>query len=286
MRHRGAIVVLAAALLLLLPASEIAAQGEGRAGQLEELLPRLADRAEIYRLTALYFACEEEVTLTSYKSSEAIKSEDRTIYDYLLENTEKNGLQPYRAILSKNGNPKSRHEVKVELGLPEAYAWNFLFLAEGQGRFQFNLVDTEYLDPWDTWVIDFVAILPFSDGIDIAQWEGRVWVDQDTLDILRVEVEPSKEADRLKAQQDQFRQSFRFLGMGTKKKPRIHQLRVSFDIERESLRFPSRSIFTTQLALDPSNRRLEKSTVQNYRRYVFYDVDALDRFKALKTPGG
>jgi hypothetical protein len=286
MRRWEPIVALAAVMAFSATVPGIAATGDRRAGQLAELLPRLADRAEVYHLTALYFACEEEITKTKYNKSEEIKSEDRTTYDYLLENTEKNELQPYRAILSRNGKPRRRREKKEKLELPEPYAWNLLFLTEGQGRFQFNLMDTEYLDPWDTWVIDFLAILPFSDGADIAQWEGRVWVAQETLDILRIEARRSKAAERLEAEQQGYRESLRIVGMSTGKKPRTYQLRVNLDIQREGLRFPSRSIYTTRLALDETNTRLEKSVVQHYRRYVFYGVDALDRFKALKAPGG
>ncbi len=87
-------------------------QGRGRRAQLDELLPRLAERAALYEQTALRFACEEKVTLTGFNKEGLIKKQDQVVHDYLLEYTKRRGLRPYRAILSLNDSPTRRHKVE------------------------------------------------------------------------------------------------------------------------------------------------------------------------------
>jgi len=258
------------------------AQGGGRGAQLEELLPRLAKRAAIYKETALRFACVEEVTLSEFGKEESVKKEDSMVHDYLLENTRQGGLKPYRALLSQNDKETNRHQVKPEYGTPEPYAWQLLFVESGQGRFQFELIDQEFVNPHDTWVIDFIALASYASGARIEEWEGTVWVDQDTLDILRVKARPSKEEDTLEARLAEYRQAFRVMGISTKKKPRSRSLTVEFNIQREELRFPSRSLYSVHLVDEVNVRRSESGVVQRFRDYVFFDVESLDKFKAMQ----
>ena len=259
-------------------------QGRGRRAQLDELLPRLAERAALYEQTALRFACEEEVTLTRFKKEGLIRKQDHVVHDYLLEYTKRRGLQPYRAILSRNGSPTRRHKVEPEYGTPDPYGWQLLFAASGKGRFEFELIDQEFLDPHDTWVIEFTALASYATGDRIEEWEGTVWIDQAALDILQVRARPSKEIDTLEARVAEHREAFRFMGLSTKKRPQAHFLEVEFDIQREGLRFPSRSLYSVRLAVSAENMRDESSIVQRFRDYVFFDVESLDEFKALQAP--
>lgn len=258
------------------------AQGGGRGAQLEDLLPRLARRAAIYKETALRFACVEEVTRTEFNKEETVKKEESVVHDYLLENTRRSGLRPYRAILSRNDKETNRHQVKPDYETPEPYAWQLLFVESGQGRFQFELIDQEFVNPHDTWVIDFIALASYATGNRIEEWDGTVWVDQDTLDILRVKARPSKEAETLEARLAEYRQAFRVLGMSTKKKPRSRSLTVEFNLQREELRFPSRSLYAVHLVDEVDVRRPESGVVQRFRDYVFFDVESLDKFKAMQ----
>jgi hypothetical protein len=238
----------------------------------------------LYEQTALRFACEEEVTETDYNKEGSIKKQNHVVHDYLLEYTSRRGLEPYRAILSRNDSPTKRHKVEPDYGTPDPYGWQLLFLTSGQGRFGFELIDQEFLNPHDTWVIEFTALASYTTGDNIGQWEGTVWVDQATLDIIQVMARPSKEIDTLEARLAEHRQAFRFMGLSTKKRPRAHFLEVEFDIEREGRRFPSRSLYSVRLVAGAENMRDESSIVQRFRDYVFFDVESLDEFKALKAP--
>jgi hypothetical protein len=282
---RRAAGVAAAALLLAGPATETRGQGGGRSAQLESVLSRLADRAAIYEKTALRFACEEEVTLAEYDGSETVKKQSIEVHDYLLEYTERNGLQPFRALLARNAEKQARKEVRPDYAVPEPYGWNLLFTRERQTRFQFELVDTAVLAPAVTWVIAFKPLLSYTDGNTVEQWEGRAWVDQDSFDILQIEAQPANQEATMQARLAEYRQSFRFLGLHGKSRPRMRQIQVEFGIAKEGLRFPSRSLASTRLVAGDASTRLDSSVVQRYRDYVFYDVESLEQMEKLRTGG-
>jgi hypothetical protein len=273
--------LLAAALLLLAVSPQALAQG--REAQLEELLVRLAERAEVYERTALRFSCREEARVTKYSGDETPKKIEVDDHDYLLENTEKGGLSPYRALLSRNGDETRRREVDPDYPVPEPYAWQLLFRRQRGEVFHFDLVGPEFDPPDLTWVIEFKTLLSYSDGRTIDQWDGVAWVDQDTLDILRVEATPANQAATLEAVAAEYRQSFRVLGMGTKKRPKERRLKVEFGIRREELRFPSRVFFSVRL-LDSlaQNGKLKESVALAYDSYVFYGVDTQEEFEKLR----
>lgn len=273
---------LRAAVLLLL-AGPLPAFAQGREAQLEELLVRLAERAEVYERTALRFSCREEARVTKYSGDETPKNIEVNDHDYLLEYTEKEGLSPYRALLSRNGGETRRRQVDPEYPVPEPYAWQLLFRRQHGEVFHFNLVGPEFDPPDLTWVIEFKTLLSYTDGRTIDQWDGVAWVDQDTLDILRVEATPANQAATIEAVAAEYRQSFRVLGMGTKKRPKERRLKVEFGIRREELRFPSRLFLSVRL-LDSlaQNGKLKESVALSYDSYVFYGVDTQEEFEKLR----
>jgi len=273
---------MAAAILSGLP-SPAGAQGGGRSTQLESLLTRLAARAAVYETTALRFACEEQVDLVEYNAQEAAKSQRTEVHDYLLAYTEEKGLQPYRALLKRDEKSVSRREVRPDYAVPEPYGWNLLFTTEHQARFQFELLEAAMIEPSITWVLAFHPLLPYSNGNTIEQWEGRVWVDQDTLDVVQVEAEPANQAETMEARLAEYRESFSFLGLKTKPRPRARHIQVEFGIEREGLKLPSRSLATTRLLAGDGRDRLGSSVVQRYRDYVFYGVESLEQFDKLRV---
>jgi hypothetical protein len=260
------------------------AQGGGRSAQLETLLTKLATRAAVYETTALRFACQEQVDVAEYTGKEAVKSQHVDEHDYLLAYSEEDGLQPYRAVLKRDGKSVSRKEVRPDYAVPEPYAWNLLFTTERQTRFQFELLESAVIEPSITWVLAFHPVLPYSDGNTIEQWEGRVWVDQDTLDVVQVEAEPANQAETMEARLAEYRQAFSFLGLKGKPRPRARRIQVEFGLEREGLRLPSRSLATTRLLAGDGRDRLSSSVVQRYSDYVFYGVESQEQFDKLRVP--
>jgi hypothetical protein len=274
---------LVAAAILAGICSPAGAQSGGRSTQLESLLARLAGRAAMYETTALRFACEEQVDLVEYNAKETAKTQRAEVHDYLLAYTEEGGLQPYRALLKRDAKSVSRKEVRPDYAVPEPYAWNLLFTLEHQARFQFELLEAEVIEPSITWVLAFHPVLPYTDGNTIEQWGGRVWVDQDTLDVVQVEAEPANQAETMEARLAEYRQSFSFLGLKGKPRPRARSIRVEFGVEREGIRLPSRSLATTRLLAGDGRDRLASSVVQRYRDYVFYGVESQEQFDKLRV---
>lgn len=282
-RRAAGLRLAAAAILLAGLAPPASAQGGGRSAQLETILSRLAERAAIYERTALRFACEEEVSLADYDSGETVKRQSVEVHDYLLEYTEQKGLQPFRALLARNAEPVPRKEVRPDYAVPEPYGWNLLFTRERQGRFQFELADTAILSGSAAWVIAFKPLLAYTDGNTVEQWEGRAWVDQDTLDVLQIEAQPANQTETMEARLAEYRQSFRFLGLHGKSRPRLRQIQVEFGVVKDDLRFPSRSLASTRLVASDASARLDSSVVQRYRNYVFYDVESLEQMEKMRT---
>jgi hypothetical protein len=132
-------------------------------------------------------------------------------------------------------------------------------------------------------VLAFHPVLPYTDGNTIEQWGGRVWVDQDTLDVVQVEAEPANQAETMEARLAEYRQSFSFLGLKGKPRPRARSIRVEFGVEREGIRLPSRSLATTRLLAGDGRDRLASSVVQRYRDYVFYGVESQEQFDKLRV---
>ena len=282
---RAASIAALVAIALLSPSSAPAQSGAGRAAELERVLVQLAERAAIYEHTALRFACVEAVSDSRYNSKEKITRQYGESHDYLLEYTERRGLQPYRALLTKDGQATRRRKVEPDYAVPEPYSWNLLFTADRQSKFQFALVDKEMIDQYLTWVIEFRPLLAFVDGKDIEQWEGKVWVDQDSLDIIQVEAIPGLQDETLQAHLQACRESFSFLGMTTKKCPLTRRLQVEMGTVREGLRFPSRS-FAAVRRVSPrpdGHQSLKSSLAQEYSDYVFFDTETLEQFEKRRS---
>jgi hypothetical protein len=273
------------ATLLWIPSSAPAQRGAGRAAELERVLVQLAERAAIYERTALRFACVESVRDSRYNSNGKITRQYSESHDYLMEYTERRGLQPYRALLTKDGQATRRRKVEPDYAVPEPYSWNLLFTAERQSKFQFALVDKQMIEPHLTWVIEFRPLLAFVDGTDIEQWEGKVWVDQDSLDIIQVEAIPGLQNETLEAQLQACREAFSFLGISTKKCPLTRKLKVEMGTEREGLRFPSRSFASVQ-RVSPrpdGNQSLKSSLAREFSEYVFFDTETLEQFERRRS---
>jgi len=276
----------AAALAVgLLASSPLPGQAVGpRSAELERILERLAERAAVYERTALRFACREEASLSEYDGDEVVRKQVSEYHDYLLEYSDRDGLVPYRALLARNAEPAERHQVKPEYGIPEPYGWNLLFTRERQGRFQFRLVDKDILHPHLVWVVEFQPLLSYIDGGQIDEWEGMAWVDQDTLDLLRLEAVPAHQDELLEARLAQYRQAFRFLGMAAKKRPRLRRLQVEFGHELEGLRFPSRSFASIRTVSGDWTERLQSSVALTFSSYQFFGTDMREEFDKRRAP--
>ncbi len=245
-------------------------QGAAGAADLDDLLKHLGERAHAYEIIALRFVCIESV-----QTSDEPRKERH--YDYMYVQEEEQRYRPYRqAHTGRLG--KTVAESAVEFDFPDAYSWTLMFVPGRQTMFHFRYAGQEWFSLRQAYIIEFSAPLPFTSGRTIYEWSGKVWVDAENYNILKVEAEPGNQSERLKDQLDQYRRSPRFLIYPMGRRPHGFKYNITFLNELHELSLPDyleyRS-FTLDLQGD---EEWESQTVLRYSGYQFFGVDVRELF--------
>ncbi len=237
---------------------------------LDLLLKQLGQRSGAYQLVALRFVCIE-----SARSSE--KPKKTALYDYMYVEAEAQRYRPYRQ--KHTGKPGRRAaEANVELGFPDSYSWTLMFSEERQHLFRFSYVGQEWYSLRLAHIVEFSASIPFSDGSTIYQWSGRVWVDSENFNFLKVEAEPGNQTERLKLELSAYRQSTRFLIFSMGRRPRGSSYDITFLNEYHSISFPDHAEYRAfTLNLD-GDEEFDYRQVLRYTGYQFFDVDVIEEY--------
>jgi len=237
---------------------------------LEELLAALAEKAAVYQSIALRFVCVE-----LNKDSENSNS-DKT-YDYMYVEEEAQRYRPFRQRHSANPN-QTRGEVEVENNFPDAYSWTLMFLGERQHLFKFEFVEDDWFALRRAHVISFTAPLPYYSGQTIYEWGGKVWIDAENLNFLKIEAEPANQEERLKQLLKEYRQAPRFLVFPMHSKPAGGRYSITFLNEYKRLSLPDATEYQ-EFVLDlEGNAELTGLRSQQYSHYQFFGVELRDRF--------
>lgn len=237
---------------------------------LEELLDSLAEKASVYQSIALRFICVE-----SNRSSD--DPNDKKTYDYMYVEAEAQRYRPYRQRHSENPN-QSRGEIEVENNFPDSYSWTLMFLRERQHLFKFEHVTDESFALRQAHVVAFTAPLPYSGGRTIYEWGGKVWIDAENLNFLKVEAEPAHQEERLKQLLREYRQAPRFLTFPMRSRPAGGRYSITFLNEYQRLSLPDEAEYQ-EFALDlEGNLELTGFRSQRYGGYQFFGVEVRDRF--------
>jgi hypothetical protein len=203
-----------------------------------ETLAELARVAGRYEDDARRFTCTETVRWAGYRGYDRPFRETLKTYDYLLIRAgDGRGLREHRG----TGRPKSSRK------LPPVYAWTLLFSDFHQPYFSYRDRGEEAYGFERVQRIGFRGSIPFSDGVDIRQWEGFALVDVRTRMPVEVVAEPLNQPDRLVRQYLDYKRSFRvtlaFYGfrlasLRLGKRPFGRRVRVRFRLQRNGLRMP------------------------------------------------
>ena len=124
--------------------------------------------------------------------------------------------------------------------------------------------------------------MPFTSGKTIYEWGGRIWVDAENSNILKVEAEPGNQADRLKEELKAYRQGPRFLIYPMGRKPHGSRYNITFLNELHEISLPDQvevRRFTLNLQGD---EEWESQTILRYSGYQFFGVDVKDLFQPRK----
>jgi hypothetical protein len=145
----------------------------------DDLLRRLGERAHAYEAIALRFVCIESI-----RGTEDQRNEKR--YDYMYVQAEEQRYRPYRQIHTGRLG-KTVAEASLDFDFPDAYSWTLMFAPDRQHLFRFKYAGEEWFSLRQAYILAFTAPLPFTSGKTIYEWGGRIWVDAENCNILKVE---------------------------------------------------------------------------------------------------
>ena len=251
-----------------------------------EVMKLVNARAQLYQKAALGFSCEETVIQGKFSSGTGEnKREQKNRYDYLYEGNAESGYREVRMQPSKNGDPADSKEVDPDLDVPGAYDWALLFTSQHQPYFRFEMAGTERVGFQSTAIIAFRGAKTFERGKTIQEWSGRVWVNNESGNFVKVEADPNGQEERLAQRTDEWRKALRIVGISTKRQPRGFHYRLDFTVDKFGLSFPGEAE-TRRFALDMlGEEELKERTVQRFRSYVFFNVNSAEDFLGVESPG-
>jgi hypothetical protein len=251
-----------------------------------EVMKLVNARAQLYEKAALGFSCEETVIQGKFSSGTGEnKREQKNRYDYLYEGSPESGYREVRMLPSKNGDPADSKEVDPGLDVPGAYDWALLFTKQHQPYFRFELAGAERVGFQSTAILAFRGAKSFEHGKTIQEWSGRVWVNNESGNFVKVEADPNGQEERLAQRTDEWRKALRIVGISTKRQPRGFHYRLEFTIDKFGLSFPGEAE-TRRFALDMmGTEELKERTAQRFRNYVFFNVNSAEDFLGAESPG-
>ncbi len=235
------------------------------------LLGKLGEKAKVYESVALKFVCIEAIR----NSDDPPENEHR--YDFMYVEAQEQRYVPYRQ--KHTGRPaKTIPETTIDFNSPDSYSWTLMFLPDRQHLFHFRYVRQDWFSLRLAYIIEFTASLPYTSGKTIYEWGGRVWVDAENFNFLKVEAEPGNQDERLKLELRNYRQAPRFLIYPMARRPHGASYEITFLNEYQRLSLPDQVDYRVfDVELDGS-QSMEGTTIQRYTGYRFYDVDVRDKF--------
>ena len=187
---------------------------------------------------------------------------------------------------SKTGDPADSKQVDPELDVPGAYDWALLFTPQHQPHFRFEPAGAELVGFHSTTIIAFRGAETFDRGRGIGEWSGRVWVDSESGNFVKVEAEPNGQAELLARRTEEWRRSMRIAGVPTKRQPKGFRYRLLFTVDKFGLTFPG-DAETRRFALNlVGEEELKEKIAQRFRNYVFFNVQSEEDFLGTTTPQG
>ena len=237
---------------------------------LDDVLKHLGERARAYETIALRFVCIESV-----RTSDEPRKERH--YDFMYVQEEEQRYKPYRQAHT-GGLGKTVAETAVDSNFPDAYSWTLMFAPDRQKLFRFRYTGQEWFSLRQAHILEFSAPLPFSSGRTIYEWSGKVWVDAENYNILRVEAEPGNQTERLKEQLDLYRKSPRFLIYSMGRRPQGYRYNITFLNELHEISLPDYLEFRSFTLDLQGDEEWDSQTILRYSGYQFFGVDVRELF--------
>jgi len=237
---------------------------------MEALLKTLAEKSAVYESVALRFVCVE----SARGSDDPLKEKK---YDYMYVEVEAQRYRPYRQRHSDRSSQNSS-EVDLETDFPDSYSWTMIFAPGRQHLFRFNYAGEEWFSLRRAHIIEFTAPLPFTTGKTIYEWSGKVWVDAENYNFLKIEAAPTNQEERLRQLLRAYREAPRFLIYPMSRRPAGADYEITFLSEYQRLSLPDQAEYR-HFTLDlEGNAELTGFQIHRYSQYQFFGVQVQDRF--------
>jgi TonB family protein len=242
-----------------------AASAENLDPKLVDILDKAAAYCDKLKRASLDFVCREEVDEWSMPSESLFKLQKHLVYDYQLVK-KKDETTERRILIEENGVKKE--EKNAPLKTERFYSSKAVFgpigflAKEWHSLYSYKLLREERIRGRKAYVIEARPRTAIANKPNF----GKLWVDQIDFGVLRIEVEQESllgfESAVDRARRDRF-------------KP-IFTIRHDYDVVKNGLRFPSRSLFeeTYQKRGEGSlNYRITMSKTDIlYRDYRYFTV--------------
>jgi hypothetical protein len=237
---------------------------------IDKVLEALAEKAMTYESIALRFICVEDLRGSQDRS-------DNRKYDFMYVESEAQRYKAYRQRHSDKEN-HSGPEVEVDTPFPDSYSWTLIFARNRQHLFKFKYLGDDWFSLRRAYVIEFTAPLPYATGQTIYEWSGKVWVDAENFNFLKVEAEPTNQEERLKQMLKDYRTATRFLVFSMGHRPIGAHYEITFLNTYQKLSLPDQADYR-QFTLDlEGNAELDTFETLRYSEYQFFGVELHDRF--------
>jgi len=241
---------------------------------LSEVLVRLDRASRLYLDSALKFACDETISESSITRVWAHR------FNYIFVYDAKKGFDDYRTYSSR---PGARSVDPASFGfryLQRSYMWALVFHKSRQPFHHYRLEGRERLSGREVLRVTFEPLAPYRPNFN--DFFGTAWVDLATFQLLRVEAMRAKDhavfeqvqKDRAEVAQGAPLPLFR-------KDNLVENVTTEFGMQKNGMRFPSRTEITLTELLIPFNRplldrdtKVVDRTVQRYKNYHFFGVRA------------
>lgn len=258
----------------LAAAVSIAAHGAADS-PLERSLARLSRVAELYRDSALGFACQETITYSSSGGG-------RIQFAYLFIRDEDGRLRDFRTwstgtTAKDRGQEVYPRDYNVPRYVESAYLWAFVFRSDRQPLYRFDVRPEEIVGGRTALPIEFRPRKPILKGLN--DWAGTAWIDRETTQILKVEAYSPADWNRLVDRDAIVANAPRRDDHEELNIYDIERIVTEFGFEKNGMRFPSHvEITKTRSTVFPgakhsSFREVTLRTVnQDYSRFQFFSV--------------
>jgi hypothetical protein len=252
---------------------------------LEAVLEQVSRRAALYEKAAVGFSCDESILIGKFSArSGENRREEKTRYNYLYEGNPQAGYREIRLLLDKNGAPRQGRVADPDLPVPGAYDWALLFTEHYRPHFRFEPAGSELVGTKSTYILSFSGAAAWESGKKLEEWSGKVWVDRETGNFVKIVAAPNNQDDLLPLKMAEWLKGVRLGGVPLKRQPRGIRYRLSFTVERLGLSFPGEAETRLFILTAQDEEEIRERIAQTFEDYAFFNVQSEEEFQTSPPP--